>query len=126
MVNTYLRDVHDEIIGVVERVEFVNKWIDDLTKTYVSRITLDSYRVNKDQSEFFKTFEVIAALYTPLIFISGSLGMNVFIPGQSLQSTYIFWAIFICSLLWFVVGTTYYVIKRKWNQSKRASITRNV
>ncbi|ELP85327.1 Magnesium transport protein corA, putative [Entamoeba invadens IP1] len=112
MVKIYLRDVLEEAASTVKRVDFVNDKIDDLTKTFMSRMTLDSFRVNRNQEELMKKFAIITTLFTPLIFASTAFGMNVVVPGQNYENLWMFGGFYFLSFLWMIAGMLYFKFTR--------------
>ncbi|BFU20404.1 magnesium/cobalt transport protein CorA, putative [Entamoeba histolytica HM-1:IMSS-B] len=108
MVKIYLRDVLEEAVIIVKRVDFVNDKIDDVTNTFLSRMTLDSYRVNRDQEELMKRFAIITTLFTPLTFLSTSFGMNVLVPGQEIDNYGMFIGLYVIAIAAMIGGISYF------------------
>lgn len=67
--NTYLRDVYDHSIQVMDVVETYTDMLSELTDVYMSTV---SNRMN----EVMKTLTIIATIFIPLTFIVGLYGMN--------------------------------------------------
>ncbi len=67
--NTYLRDVYDHSIQVMDVVETYTDMLSELTDVYMSTV---SNRMN----EIMKTLTIIATIFIPLTFIVGLYGMN--------------------------------------------------
>ncbi|MBP8685554.1 MAG: magnesium/cobalt transporter CorA [Methanomassiliicoccales archaeon] len=66
---TYLRDVYDHSIQVMDVVETYTDMLSELTDVYMSMV---SNRMN----EIMKTLTIIAIIFIPLTFIVGLYGMN--------------------------------------------------
>jgi magnesium transporter len=113
LVKQYLRDILEEAVTVVKEVDFINDKIDDLTKTFLTRMTLTSYRVNINQEELMKRFGVISVLFTPLIFVSTLFGMNIRIPGEKMNNYVFFSLLYVGAILFLVIGTLWFKV-RKW------------
>jgi magnesium transporter len=71
----YLRDCHDHVLWVIERLEAYREQCGDLMGTYLSSV---SNRMN----EVMKVLTIIATIFIPLSFIAGLYGMN-FNPSVS-------------------------------------------
>jgi Mg2+ and Co2+ transporter CorA len=70
---TYLRDVYDHMLVILEMVQSCHDFISTLTETYMSTV---SNRLN----EIMKTLTVITTIFVPLTFLTGVYGMNMSIP----------------------------------------------
>jgi magnesium transporter len=96
---TYLRDVYDHLVQLIDLVETYREIATGLTETYMSAV---SNRMN----EVMKTLTIISTIFVPLTFVAGVYGMNMPIPENHYAITYpLFW-LFVVSvaggmLLWF-------------------------
>jgi len=80
--NTYLRDVYDHSIQVMDVVEPYTAMLSELTEVYMSTV---SNRMN----EIMKTLPLIATIFIPLTFIVGLYGMNfVYMPELTNKLAY--------------------------------------
>ncbi len=80
--NTYLRDVYDHSIQVMDVVETYSDMLSGLLDVYMSTV---SNRMN----EIMKTLTIIATIFIPLTFIVGLYGMNFrFMPELSNKLAY--------------------------------------
>jgi len=80
--NTYLRDVYDHSIQVMDVVETYTDMLSELTEVYMSTV---SNRMN----EIMKTLTIIATIFIPLTFIVGLYGMNfVYMPELTNKLAY--------------------------------------
>jgi magnesium transporter len=71
---TYLRDVYDHTIQVIDTIETYRDMLSGMVDTYLTSI---SNRTN----EVMKVLTVIATIFIPLTFITGIFGMNfIYIP----------------------------------------------
>ena len=96
---TYLRDVYDHCVQIIDLVETYREITDDLTETYISSI---SNRTN----EIVKVLTIMGTIFIPLTFLAGVYGMNMPIPENRWAGSYfVFWAVCIAiagsMLLWF-------------------------
>jgi magnesium transporter len=66
---TYLRDVYDHTIQIIETVETYRDMLSGMLDIYLSSI---SYRTN----EIMKVLTIIATIFIPLTFVAGVYGMN--------------------------------------------------
>ena len=83
--HTYLRDVYDHVVQVLDFVETYREFADSLTETYMSAT---SNRMN----DIVKTLTIISTIFVPLTFFAGVYGMNMPIPENNLPWTYpLFW-----------------------------------
>ena len=96
---TYLRDVYDHTIQIIDLVETYREFSASLTETYMSSI---SQRMN----EIMKVLTIMGTIFIPLTFLAGVYGMNMRIPEAQYSWMYpAFWVICIATaagmLLWF-------------------------
>lgn len=102
---TYLRDVYNHVIQVIDTTEGLRDVVGSLLDTYLSSLS------NK-MNEIMKTLTVIASIFIPITFIAGVYGTNFdYIPELSWGGSYfvmlgVMLAIVIIMLGWFK--------KRKW------------
>ncbi len=66
---TYLRDVYDHTVQVIETIETFRDMVTGMLDIYLSSL---SYRMN----EVMKVLTIIATLFMPLTFLAGLYGMN--------------------------------------------------
>ncbi|MCR4412004.1 MAG: magnesium/cobalt transporter CorA [Thermoguttaceae bacterium] len=84
---TYLRDVYDHVVQVLDLLETYRELAGALTETHVSTV---SNRMN----EIMKTLTVISTIFVPLTFLAGVYGMNMPIPENELPWSYpVFWLV---------------------------------
>ncbi|MDH3360799.1 MAG: magnesium/cobalt transporter CorA [Nitrosopumilus sp.] len=102
---TYLRDVYNHTVQVIDTIEGLRDVIGGMLDTYLSSV---SNRMN----EVMKTLTIIAAIFIPITFIAGLYGTNfVYVP--ELQWEYSYFAM----LSVMAVITTLMIIwfkKKKW------------
>lgn len=96
---TYLRDVYDHCVQIIDLVETYREITGALTETYISTV---SNRTN----EIMKVLTVMGTIFIPLTFLSGVYGMNVWIPETHWAGMYfVFWGVCLAMagsmLLWF-------------------------
>ncbi len=96
---TYLRDVHDHCIQIIDLIETYREIANGLAETYVSEV---SNRTN----DTVKLLTIIGTIFIPLTFIAGVYGMNMPIPeNESALSYPLFWVVCLSvaggMLLWF-------------------------
>jgi magnesium transporter len=101
---TYLRDVYDHIIEIIDIIETYREVATALTESYMSSV---SQRMN----EVMKVLTVIGTIFIPLTFLAGVYGMNMPIPENHWAGSYpVFWGVCIVS-----AGTMlYWFRKRGW------------
>jgi magnesium transporter len=96
---TYLRDVHDHCVQIIDLVESYREIASAQAETYVSVVS------NKT-NDIMKVLTIIGTIFIPLTFLAGVYGMNMPIPENSLPVAYpAFWVVCIGlaggMLLWF-------------------------
>lgn len=96
---TYLRDVHDHCVQIIDLIETYREISNGLAETYVSEV---SNRTN----DTVKVLTIIGTIFIPLTFLAGVYGMNMPIPENQSQLAYpLFWLACLTvaggMLLWF-------------------------
>jgi magnesium transporter len=82
---TYMRDVYDNLIQVLDLLETYREFLNSLTETYLSAV---SQRLN----DIVKTLTIISTIFVPLTFFAGVYGMNMPIPENESEWSYpLFW-----------------------------------
>ena len=101
---TYLRDVYDHIIQIMDIIETYREVGTSLTETYMTSM---SNRL----SEVMKVLTIIGTIFIPLTFLAGVYGMNMPIPENHYAISYpIFWGV--CIVL--AGGMLKWFRKRGW------------
>ncbi len=84
---TYLRDVYDHGVQILELVETYRELASGLLETYMSALSI---RMN----EIMKVLTIMGTIFIPLTFLAGVYGMNVPIPGSKSEWTFLlFWCV---------------------------------
>jgi magnesium transporter len=96
---TYLRDVHDHCVEIIDLIETYSQLATGIVETYISIV---SNRTN----DTMKVLTIIGTIFIPLTFLAGVYGMNMPIPENESGWTYpVFWigclVIAAGMLLWF-------------------------
>ena len=96
---TYLRDVYDHTIQVMDIIETYREVASSLTENYMSSI-------NNRLSEVMKVLTIIGTIFIPLTFLAGVYGMNMPIPENRWPGSYpMFWMMCLAvaggMLVWF-------------------------
>jgi magnesium transporter len=102
---TYLRDLYDHVIQIIDIIEIYREMASDLTETYMSSV---SNRMN----EIMKVLTMIGTIFIPLTFLAGVYGMNFrYLPELNQAWAYpAFWGV--CLLL---AGIMVFLFRRrKW------------
>lgn len=82
---TYLRDLYDNLIQVIDLLETYREFATSLTETHMSAV---SQRLN----DIMKTLTIISTIFVPLTFFAGVYGMNMPIPENESAWAYpLFW-----------------------------------
>jgi magnesium transporter len=101
---TYLRDVYDNCVQIIDLVETYREFANGLTETYMSALSI---RMN----EIMKVLTIMGTIFIPLTFLAGVYGMNMPIPeNQSSWSYPVFWLVCLTT----VVGMLVWFKRRRW------------
>jgi magnesium transporter len=101
---TYLRDLYDNCVQIIDLVETYREFATGLTEIYMSALSI---RMN----EIMKVLTIMGSIFIPLTFLAGVYGMNMPIPENRSNWTYpIFWLICITT----VVGMLHVFKRRHW------------
>jgi magnesium transporter len=84
---TYLRDLYDNCVQIIDLVETYREFATGLAEIYMSALSI---RMN----EIMKVLTIMGTIFIPLTFLAGVYGMNMPIPENQSHWTYpIFWCI---------------------------------
>jgi len=101
---TYMRDIYDNLIQILDLLETYREFINSLTETYLST-------VSQHLNDIVKTLTIISTIFVPLTFFAGVYGMNMPIPENESEWSYpLFWGF--CAVL--VAGMVYMFRRRGW------------
>jgi magnesium transporter len=101
---TYLRDLYDNCVQIIELVETYREFATGLTEIYMSALSI---RMN----EIMKVLTIMGSIFIPLTFLAGVYGMNMPIPENQSRWTYpIFWLICVAT----VVAMVQAFRRRRW------------
>ncbi|GAB4268981.1 MAG: hypothetical protein Tsb0018_00920 [Opitutales bacterium] len=102
-VRTFIRDIYDHTIQVIDVVESFRETAGSLHELYMS---VQSNRMN----EIMKVLTVLASFFIPITFVAGVFGMNFqYMPELHWKYGYpLFWVICGCS-----VGCLYFYFRKK-------------
>jgi len=101
---TYLRDLYDHTIQIIDIVETYRDVATGLTETYMSSM---SNRLN----EVMKVLTIIGTIFIPLTFLAGVYGMNMPIPENQWKWSYPAFWVFCLAL---AVGMITWFKRRRW------------
>ena len=101
---TYLRDVYDHVIQIMDIIETYREVGSSLTETYMTSIS-------NRMTEVMKVLTIIGTIFIPLTFLAGVYGMNMHIPENQWTGSYpIFWGV--CTVV--AGGMLMWFRKRGW------------
>ncbi len=84
---TYLRDVYDHLIQIMDIIETYREVGTSLTETYMTSMS-------NRMSEVMKVLTIIGTIFIPLTFLAGVYGMNMHIPENQWPGSYpFFWGV---------------------------------
>lgn len=102
---TYLRDVYDHSVQIIDMVETYREFASGLTETYMTAM---SNRMN----EIMKVLTIMTTIFVPLTFLAGVYGMNfTYLPEKDWPLGYpVFWGVCVTAALSMIVWFRW----RKW------------
>jgi len=101
---TYLRDLYDNCVQIIDLVETYREFANGLAEISMSALSI---RMN----EIMKVLTIMGTIFIPLTFLAGVYGMNMPIPENQSHWTYpVFWLICITT----VVGMLSIFKRRRW------------
>ena len=103
--HTYLRDIYDNTVQVMDTIETYREIISGMLDIYLSSL---SNRMN----QVMKVLTIFAAIFIPLTFVAGVYGMNFqYMPELSYKWAYPIWWVIVIII---TVGMVLYFKKKKW------------
>ena len=104
-VRTYLRDVYDHALQIIEIVEMHREQAGSLNDLYMSA-------VGNRMNEIMKVLTIMASFFIPITFVAGVYGMNFdHIPELGWHYSYfVFWGVCVS----IVSGLAFYFVRRGW------------
>ena len=103
--HTYLRDLYDNTVQVMDTIETYREIISGMLDIYLSSL---SNRMN----QVMKVLTIFAAIFIPLTFVAGVYGMNFqYMPELGYKWAYPIWWVFVIII---TVGMVIYFKKKKW------------
>jgi magnesium transporter len=104
-VRTFLRDVYDHALQIIEVVEMHREQAGSLNDLYMSA-------VGNQMNEIMKVLTIMASFFIPITFVAGVYGMNFeYIPELSWHFSYfVFWGV--CTSI--VAALGFYFWRRGW------------
>lgn len=102
---TFLRNVYDHTIQVVESTDSLRDILGGLQDLYISEISLK-------MNQIMQFLTIVTAVFVPLSFLTGLYGMNFeYIPELKMSNGYfILWGV----MLSIVIGTLLWFKRKKW------------
>ncbi len=101
---TYLRDVYDNCVQIIDLVETYREFATGLTETYMSALSIK-------MNEIMKVLTIMGTIFIPLTFLAGVYGMNMDIPENHWKWSYpMFWLVCLTT----VVGMLIWFKRRRW------------
>ncbi len=101
---TYLRDLYDNCVQLIDLVETHREFATSLTEIYMSSLSIK-------MNEIMKVLTIMGTIFIPLTFLAGVYGMNMPIPENQSKWTYpVFWCVCIVT----AAGMVYLFKRRRW------------
>jgi magnesium transporter len=113
-IQVYMRDVLDHLANAIDKLESSKENLNHTHSNYLTKVQIDIAEASMRTDDFLNRMTVIAALFVPLTLVSGIWGMNVWVPGQDVETLEWFFGI-VCSLLVFSLVVIIYLRKRLVN-----------
>ncbi|MCY3412134.1 MAG: magnesium/cobalt transporter CorA [Candidatus Heimdallarchaeota archaeon] len=104
-VRSYLKDVNDHILSLIDSVELNRELISSLRESY-------SNEISNQMNEIMFTLTIISTILLPLTFLTSLYGMNFsYMPELSWRYSYfVLWGV----MLAIISGLIYYFKNRRW------------
>jgi magnesium transporter len=113
-IQVYMRDILDHLANAIDKLESAKENLNHTHSNYLTKVQIDIAEASIRTDDFLNRMTVIAALFVPLTLVSGIWGMNVWVPGQNIQTLEWFFGI-ISSLIVFSLVVIIYLRKRLVN-----------
>eukprot|EP00300_Choanocystis_sp_HF-7_P040029 c642_g1_i1.p2 GENE.c642_g1_i1~~c642_g1_i1.p2 ORF type:complete len:342 (+),score=64.35 c642_g1_i1:146-1027(+) len=107
-VKLYLRDVLDHVVEQTQSLESAREVLHTAHANYLGAISLELARSGRSMDKSMANLSLVGAIFMPLTFITGLMGMNCVVPSQNgtkAERWWVFWAIFLFCIVFGIVGT---------------------
>eukprot|EP00013_Stygamoeba_regulata_P013541 CAMPEP_0177676042 /NCGR_PEP_ID=MMETSP0447-20121125/27553_1 /TAXON_ID=0 /ORGANISM="Stygamoeba regulata, Strain BSH-02190019" /LENGTH=492 /DNA_ID=CAMNT_0019184529 /DNA_START=37 /DNA_END=1513 /DNA_ORIENTATION=- len=81
----YLRNVYDQLTLMLQTLSFASDTLNNLTSTYLARVSIEVALASNQMNDVMKKFNAVATLMLPLTLLAGLFGMNVSVPGETVE-----------------------------------------
>lgn len=113
-IGLYLGDIQDHIVTMVQSLNHYEKLLLRAHSNYLAQLNIDMTRVNNDMNDVLSRINVLGTIVLPMNIVTGLWGMNVFVPGQNIESLTWFWGItsslFAFAIICFLIARRIYGI----------------
>ena len=113
-IGLYLGDIQDHIVTMVQSLNHYEKLLSRAHSNYLAQLNIDMTRVNNDMNDVLSRINVLGTIVLPMNIVTGLWGMNVFVPGQNIESLTWFWGItsslFAFAIICFLIARRIYGI----------------
>lgn len=79
----YFRDIYDHVLVMLNKLEMSSDLLSTLESTYLAKVSIEVSVISNSMNQVMKRFSSVATVILPLTFLTGLMGMNVTIPGQT-------------------------------------------
>mmetsp|Transcript_16893 Transcript_16893/g.43112 ORF Transcript_16893/g.43112 Transcript_16893/m.43112 type:complete len:522 (+) Transcript_16893:66-1631(+) len=94
----YLRNVYDQLTLMLQTLSFASDTLNNLTSTYLARVSIEVALASNQMNDVMKKFNAVATLMLPLTLLAGLFGMNVSVPGETVEYIPFFLIVGFCAL----------------------------
>lgn len=113
-IKLYLREVCDSVLRQTLTLDAAREVLSEAHANYLGAVELELARSGRSMDTSMAKLSIIGTMFMPLSFITGLMGMNCIVPGQTGrkgESPWYFWAI-VCASLIFIALMSPWLSKR--------------
>ncbi|KZT05619.1 cora-domain-containing protein [Laetiporus sulphureus 93-53] len=102
-IGLYLSDIQDHLITMTQNLNHYEKILSRSHSNYLAQISIEMTEANNQINDVLSKLTALGTVLIPMNLVTGLWGMNVHVPGQDLQTGYVWFGSIIGALAAFAI-----------------------